>query len=218
MMVLVVSLSQNLPIIVAAHFPSVVKLVVIKVDIIMARQAVNALNVIRPVHRGNLCGFEIDPDKPSCVQTDMQREKAVLLLVKSLHVLIVWGLGEISSKAVGPPVILARENAGFARVLCDHWESSMSANVVEAVDVSIVIPDEKEKVPGHFVLDKRAIVGEPQLVGDKDPSLGEDGTLLQLKDLIRLVPRCGKWLVCLSRLARGRCGKPCCVSREDMPC
>ena len=55
-----------------------------------------------PAHARRLRGFKVDPDEAAVVDVHMDREEAVLGLVKPFDLLEAWGFGQAAVQAIRP--------------------------------------------------------------------------------------------------------------------
>ncbi|KAI6774900.1 hypothetical protein HG530_001658 [Fusarium avenaceum] len=140
---LVVVVRQGLPVIIAAHAPSMVKVVVFEVERFVSRHFVDVVELGRPILR-RLGGVQVDPNKPLGINLNMNTKKAVIALVKTLHVIVSRCFGKLSVQTIRPPMIFARKYACLAFIPRHDREGSMAANVMEAIYLPVFVLDEEE--------------------------------------------------------------------------
>jgi hypothetical protein len=153
---LVVRISKYLPIWPTRVLPGVVVGVVVEVDIAEAASDMSLVEISIP---GDLrCGvaLQVYPYKAPRVDVSMNWEKAVGALVKSGKFLVPWCFGKLPIQSVGPAMILAAEDSHRTLFFLDNGECSVSASVVEAVDIVVSVLGHDEIEPGNFISDEVA--------------------------------------------------------------
>lgn len=109
MITFIVVVGQNLPVIVACHLPCMVKLVVVKVELLASLLLIYTLEFIIPANFWFGFAIQIDPDEAVVVNVDMDRKEAVLCLIKPGNLIIPWSLGQLAIQSVRPAMIPACE-------------------------------------------------------------------------------------------------------------
>lgn len=166
-----------------------VKIVIVKVVRLVSVLLVNVVEVLLPRYFGDFLCVQINPDKSIDIDLDVNAEETVLVFVDAVRVFESSGLGQFTIQTVGPAMIPARQNLRVSRALfLNYWIRTVSANVVESVDISLSITGNNEVEASHLVSEPVASFLDARAVGEEDPPLGEDCTTLQLIHLWRCVP------------------------------
>lgn len=186
---LVVIVNDALPVGLELHVPHVVVDVAArKVEVLHPRLVVDAAKVVLPLDVGLSC-LEVDPDEACRINPNVDRQKPVLALVEPFYRVESRSLGEVAFEAVGPAVVFAAENAGFAGALLHNRVRAVSTDIVEAVDVALAVLDQEEGEIGVHKRDVLARLLEPEVMRDEYPFSGNDGSSLQLVQFRRSIPR-----------------------------
>jgi hypothetical protein len=128
-----------------------IEFIVIPIDPFVPWKLVNALKIIRP---GNLwLGFaiQVDPDKTVVVNMDVYWEETILAFIEIGHVLIARGFGKLAVETIGPAMIEASKDLGLALLLGNHRKTSMSADIVEPIDVSLAVLTQHKLEAGYVI-------------------------------------------------------------------
>lgn len=87
-------------------------------------------------------------------------------------------------------MIFAGEYTSLSGVILNDGICSMSADVMESIDVALPVLDQKERKASLSDADEIACINKAKFVGDENPLLAEDGSPLQLVHCWRVIPRC----------------------------
>lgn len=68
----------------------------------------------------------------------------MLILVEPSHCVEARGFGKVAFEPIRPAVIFAAQDASFPGLVFNNRVCTVSANIVEAVNVSFSVLDEKE--------------------------------------------------------------------------
>ena len=116
------------------------------------------------------------------------RKESVLFLLETGKILIARCLGELAIESIRPAMIVAFEDLRATLISLDDREGTMSANIVEAVDVAFAITTEYELEASDVEFQPVTWLCESDFVSAEQPFPGEDGTTLKLIHLLRCIP------------------------------
>lgn len=184
----VIIVSQNFPIVIPFHLPKVIKDIVFKMELLVSLLRVDAFKVILPRHFRRLLGIEIDPDEARAVNVHMNRKQTIILLLKSIQVLITRSFGQFPIQSIRPSVVFARENSRGAGIFGDDGKGTMSTDVVETIDFSLSVFDEKNVEACDGETEEIAGGDEAVLVREELPFPGENGSSFELVHFFGLIP------------------------------
>jgi hypothetical protein len=174
-------ISQNLPVIVTLEGIIVVEIVVIEVVGFIPFLLVDVPEMFLPRHFWDFIRIHVYPDKAIDVDLKMDSEKTVLLFVEVAQLLVVRSFGEFAIQSVRPAVVSTSEDFGISGTLFLNYRvRTVSAHVVECVDVALSVTSDDEVETGKLVAEPVASVLQPHAVGDEEPSLRKYGSTLQL--------------------------------------
>ena len=167
----VIVVSCNLPIICSVDFPAVVEFIVVPIDPVVPWKHVNPFKIIRPGNLWLRIAIQVDPDKTIAVDVDMYGKETILGLVKIWQILIARGFGKLAIEAIGPTMVEASKDFSIALGFGHHWERSVSANIVECIDVAFPVFTQHKLEVGYFIAQIVARFLESEFVGGEQPSL-----------------------------------------------
>lgn len=183
---------SDLPVVVGVKLVRVVQLVVIEVELVKSRLLVGTVEGLLPGDLGGLLRVQVNPDEPLGIDTEVDREQAVLGFVEILQEVIVGRLGQLAVQAVRPSVIAAREDVGTTCVLLDDGVCAVAADVVKCVDRFGAVHDDDEVVTSHAVAKEVTWPLKTGSVREENPLTREDSSTFELIHLVRRVPCCGQ--------------------------
>ena len=101
---------------------------------------------------------------------DMNGQQAMLTLVKPSHCFESGSFGEIAFESVRPAVVFAAQNASSTALRLHDRICSMSAYIVETINIAIPVLDQKEGDARHGEGHIIAGFGKSQRMGENDPA------------------------------------------------
>ena len=181
-----VAVHQRLPVELTIQLVRHVVLVVAEVELV--EFLLKALEELAKWHWAFWRVVKVDEDQTLVSDMGADWVQSVLCLVKVGDVLELWGLCKVTVGVVGPAVVETAQHDGGALLLSHHRVRSVTADVVEGLDLALLVLDEEELHPHEVV----GVVVSSLLKGggvrSVQPRLHEYGTLLQVKDLLRKPP------------------------------
>ncbi len=186
----VIVIGEDFPVVFALHLPSMIINVIVEVVILKSRLGIHATKIVIPGYFRRRLAIQIDPDESIVINVYMDRQKAVLGLVKVFHVLITRRFGQLPVQSIRPSMILAGKHAVVSLFFRNDGKSSMPANIMERIDASRTVLANNELEPSHLVAEPVPRVRQPQCVGCKKPFLGENRPSFKLIHFSGSIPRC----------------------------
>lgn len=180
MIALVVVVSCYLPVVGGVDLPDVIEFVLVPLELSKPFLGVGTTEVFLPRYLGLLLAVEVDPDEAVDVNVDVDWEETVLGLVKARDVLVPGGFGELAVQSVRPSVVSAGEDLGGALFPVDDGVCTMSADIVEGVDVSIAVFGDDDVETSTLITQPVTSLFEPVLMCGQQPPSRKDGTSLEL--------------------------------------
>lgn len=171
---------KDLPVEVAFHGVRVIEVIIVKIELLESLLLVGTFELLVPRYLRNFVRVHVDVNEAVGVNVNVDWEEAVFGLVEAFKILVARGLRQLAIQTIRPSMVFAREDLRVALLLLDDGVGSVSANIVEGVDLAIAVLRDNKVVVGTVVAQPITRLLKTRLVCEDQPSARENGAPLEL--------------------------------------